>query len=68
MNQDSVDQIVASVGTLQLLIPVQTLLVNASQATLLQPAASVLLVITELQIELVNVRTIGKYIYMYMYT
>ena len=68
MNQDSVDQIVASVGTLQLLIPVQTLLVNVRRAMLLQPAASVLLVITELQTELVNVRTIGKYIYMYMYT
>ena len=68
MNQDSVDQIVASVGTLQLLIPVQTLLVSVRRATLLQPAASVLLVITELQIELVNVRTICKYIYMYMYT
>ena len=68
MNQDSLDQIVASVGTLQLLITVQTLLVNVRRAMLLQTAASVLLVITELQIELVNVRTICKYIYMYMYT
>ena len=55
MNQALVDQTVASVGTLQLLIPVQTLLVSASQATLLQPAASVPLVITELQMEPVNV-------------
>ena len=55
MNQDSVDQIVASVGTLQLLIPVQTLLVNVRRAMLLQPAVSVPLVITELQMEPVNV-------------
>ena len=55
MNQDLVDQIVASVGTLQLLIPVQTLLVNVKRAMLLQHAVSVPLVITELQMEPVNV-------------
>ena len=58
MNQDSVDQIVASAGTLQLLIPVQTLLVNVKRATLLQPVVSVPLVITELQMEPVNVRCV----------
>ena len=58
MNQALVDQIVASVGTLQLPIPVQTLLVNVKRATLLQPVVSVPLVITELQMEPVNVRCV----------
>ena len=55
MNQDLVDQIVASVGTLQLLIPVQTLLVNVRRAMLLQPAACVMIITTEIQMELVKV-------------
>ena len=52
---DLVDLIVASVGTMQLLIHVQTPLVCVRRAMLLQPVVSVPLVSSELQMEHVNV-------------
>ena len=52
---DLEDQIVASVGILQSLILAQTLLVNVRRAMLLQPAASVMIITTEIQMELVKV-------------
>ena len=52
---DLEDQIVASVGTLQSSIHVQTLLVSVRRAMLLQPAACVMIITTEIQMELVKV-------------
>ena len=52
---DLEDQVVASVGILQSSIHVQTLLVSVRRAMLLQPAASVMIITTEIQMELVKV-------------
>ena len=56
VNLDLVEQIVASVGTIQLLLPVTMMVVmNVRRAMLLLIAVNVMKTSTELQMELVNV-------------
>ena len=57
VNLDLVEQIVASVGRIQLLLPVTMMVVrNVRRAMLLPIAVNVIKTSTELRVELVNVK------------